>query len=246
MWALSKDFYSVVIKCWSTVVQGTPMFRVVTKLKLLKKELRNLNWEQFSDIENLANVTELALKNIQMKLVQDPLNPDLCHAEKVCAAELVEMIKARTMFLSQKPKAVWIAEGDENSSYFHSMINRRRSQNRVYKVKDMRQQKCSSGGDNKIAFEEFYKSLLGESQPVTHINQTIVRMGPCLTDEHKSSLLALLSDNEIKKAIFDIPGNKAPGPDGFGSQFFKDAWQIVGHEVSSAVRDAFTKGNILN
>ncbi|XP_074306340.1 uncharacterized protein LOC141641582 [Silene latifolia] len=65
MWAFSKEFDSTVRNCWSTVVQGTPMFRVVQKLKLLKKAFRNLNREKFSDIENLTNVAELALKDIQ-------------------------------------------------------------------------------------------------------------------------------------------------------------------------------------
>ncbi|XP_074283291.1 uncharacterized protein LOC141607842 [Silene latifolia] len=162
MWALSKDFDPAVSNYWRTIVQGTPMFRVVTKLKMLKGELKKLNREQFSDIENLSNVTKLALKDIQMKLVQDPLNSALCHAENVCAVELGEFLKARNMFLRQKAKAAWIAEGDENTSYFHSVIKRRRSQNRVYKMKDMRQQDCDSNGDIKTAFEEFYKSLLGE------------------------------------------------------------------------------------
>ncbi|XP_074299724.1 uncharacterized protein LOC141630876 [Silene latifolia] len=65
MWAMSKDFDYTVRNCWSTVVQGTPMFRVVQKLKLLKQAFRTLNREQFSDIENLTNVAELALKDIQ-------------------------------------------------------------------------------------------------------------------------------------------------------------------------------------
>lgn len=29
--------------------------------------------------------------------------------------------------------------------------------------------------------------------------------------------------------------NKSSGPDGFGSSFFKSAWNIVGDEVSEAV-----------
>ncbi|XP_074305520.1 uncharacterized protein LOC141640736 [Silene latifolia] len=137
----------------------------------------------------------------------DPLNSELCHTERICDAELGELLKARNMFLSQKAKTAWIAEGNENTSYFHSVIKRRRSQNRVYKA--------------------------------------IIKMGQCLTDEHRTTLLAPLSDNEIKRAMFDIPGNKAPSPDGFGSQFFKDAWHIMGHSVTAAIRDAFNKGKVL-
>ncbi|XP_074314257.1 uncharacterized protein LOC141649466 [Silene latifolia] len=62
MWAPAKDFDSIVSRCWKTEVQGAHMFRMVTKLKLLKGELKKLNREKFSDIENLINVTKISLK----------------------------------------------------------------------------------------------------------------------------------------------------------------------------------------
>nr|GEW66201.1 hypothetical protein [Tanacetum cinerariifolium] len=54
-----------------------------------------------------------------------------------------------------------------------------------------------------------------------------------------------VSDEEIKMALFDIDGNKAPGPDGFSSQFFKDSWNVVGGDVCKAVRDFFLNGKLL-
>ncbi|XP_074315004.1 uncharacterized protein LOC141651181 [Silene latifolia] len=184
MCALAKDFDSIVSRCWETDVQGTLMYRVVTNLKVFKGEFKKLNKEQFSDIENLTNVTETALKEFQMKLAQDPLNSELCHSERVYAAELMELRKARNMYLSQKAKMAWAA-------------------------------------------------------------RSIVRTVKCLTAEHRVRLIAPLTDAEIKEAMFDIPGNKAPGPDGYSSQFFKDTWHIVGKDVSGAIRDAFSKSKVL-
>ncbi|KAL2251929.1 UNVERIFIED_CONTAM: hypothetical protein Sindi_2315200 [Sesamum indicum] len=43
----------------------------------------------------------------------------------------------------------------------------------------------------------------------------------------------------------DIAEDKAPGPDGYSSGFFKAAWPIVGQEVSSAVLDFFSTGRLL-
>lgn len=37
--------------------------------------------------------------------------------------------------------------------------------------------------------------------------------------------------------MFSISGIKAPGPDGFGSFFYKDAWNIIGEEIVAAVLD---------
>ncbi|XP_074289061.1 uncharacterized protein LOC141614202 [Silene latifolia] len=175
MWALAKNFEEVVSTVWSKEVNGTPMFRVVTRLKKLKGELKKLNKEQFSDIENLTNVAELALKEAQTKLIMDPLNEEMCQAERLCATEFEELQKARNMYLKQKAKEAWVANGDENTAFFHSSIRKRRSQNRVYQIKDMHHNVCNSNVAIQAAFEEFYKSLLGDSKEVCPVNKVIVR-----------------------------------------------------------------------
>ncbi|KAL2237611.1 UNVERIFIED_CONTAM: hypothetical protein Sindi_0952800, partial [Sesamum indicum] len=41
------------------------------------------------------------------------------------------------------------------------------------------------------------------------------------------------------------PWDKAPGPDGYSSGFFKAAWPVVGTEVTRAVLNFFTTGKLL-
>ncbi|XP_074297375.1 uncharacterized protein LOC141628090 [Silene latifolia] len=47
-------------------------------------------------------------------------------------------------------------------------------------------------------------------------------------------------------SIFSIPKSKSPGTDGFNSQFYRDAWDIVGEEVCAAIADFFSTGKLLN
>ncbi|GJR21888.1 hypothetical protein Tco_0970415, partial [Tanacetum coccineum] len=51
--------------------------------------------------------------------------------------------------------------------------------------------------------------------------------------------------HEIKNAIFDIGHNKAPGPNGYTSTFFKKAWKIVGNDVCIAIKEFFTTEKLL-
>ena len=54
-----------------------------------------------------------------------------------------------------------------------------------------------------------------------------------------------ISDIEIKEAMFSIDEDKATGPDGFTSKFFKAAWCIVSVDVCAAVREFFSSGKLL-
>ncbi|KAI4353134.1 hypothetical protein L6164_002105 [Bauhinia variegata] len=40
--------------------------------------------------------------------------------------------------------------------------------------------------------------------------------------------------------MFEIHSNKSPGPDGYGSGFFKATWEIIGRDVTGSVLDFFT------
>jgi hypothetical protein len=50
---------------------------------------------------------------------------------------------------------------------------------------------------------------------------------------------------EIRTTMFSMKANKAPGPDGFTSDFFKASWSIVGSEVVDAIKNFFDTGKLL-
>ncbi|GKA81988.1 RNA-directed DNA polymerase, eukaryota, reverse transcriptase zinc-binding domain protein [Tanacetum coccineum] len=54
-----------------------------------------------------------------------------------------------------------------------------------------------------------------------------------------------ISEKEIKDASFSIEDNKASGPDGYTSKFFKAAWTVVRHDVCATVNELFASGMLL-
>uniref|UniRef100_A0A803PRU1 Reverse transcriptase domain-containing protein n=1 Tax=Cannabis sativa TaxID=3483 RepID=A0A803PRU1_CANSA len=87
-----------------------------------------------------------------------------------------------------------------------------------------------------------------EAQACQHRRRVIARVmenGPTISNQQRESLLQPITDEEIKKAMFDIPGAKAPGPDGYSSYFFQDNWNLVGEDICNAVRSFLHSGKIL-
>lgn len=50
---------------------------------------------------------------------------------------------------------------------------------------------------------------------------------------------------EVKTAMFSIEETKSPGPDGYGSDFYKASWSIIRDEVTSVVLKFFENEQLL-
>nr|GEV95024.1 RNA-directed DNA polymerase, eukaryota, reverse transcriptase zinc-binding domain protein [Tanacetum cinerariifolium] len=53
-----------------------------------------------------------------------------------------------------------------------------------------------------------------------------------------------VSNEEIKRAVWDCGIDKAPGPDGFTFGFYRRYWDIIGNDVVDAVKWIFLHGEI--
>ncbi|KAH1098667.1 hypothetical protein J1N35_015588 [Gossypium stocksii] len=84
---------------------------------------------------------------------------------------------------------------------------------------------------------EFFKRLYGE---VAHVLRDTPNFSfPLLNSSEISLLEASVTDEEIKKAMFDMAPLKAPGSDGFHAHFFQSQWDIIGNDVCQWVKNIF-------
>lgn len=67
-------------------------------------------------------------------------------------------------------------------------------------------------------------------------------ISPSISLAMNESLIKIPDDLEIKKAVFAIHGDKAPGPDGFSAKVFGTLWG--GGEICSKIRDLFVSGQL--
>ena len=246
MWKSAPKFSEIVKTQWDRPISGSKMFVVVSKLKRVKLALKELNKTGFSDVHAADLKAYHDLLAAQEAMHLHPADHSLANEELDAIKTYKDKHQVYLDFLRQKAKVEWIKSGDENTAVFHQSIKRRNLQNQVYSIHDKNGVWRDNPTEVTSAFLEYYECLLGgngtqRAEVLSHIVQT----GPLVTDAHRTILNAPYTREEVKNALWSIPGVKAPGPDGFGSFFYRDAWHIVGDDVIAAVLDVLQSGKLL-
>ncbi|XP_074277873.1 uncharacterized protein LOC141601483 [Silene latifolia] len=125
MWSLDIGFKEIVQQNWLPAVKGSLMYQIVTKLKKLKKPLKELNRNNFSDVDKAVGVAKALLEDIQHQIHNTPTDHSLIEAEMAAADSLRHLSKVQYSFLSQKAQVEWLANGDDNTQFFHNHIRAR-------------------------------------------------------------------------------------------------------------------------
>ncbi|XP_074298250.1 uncharacterized protein LOC141629088 [Silene latifolia] len=161
------------------------------------------------------------LEYIQGQIAHNPGDVDWIAKEVAAAQEYKDMQSACQQFLSQKTKAAWIKDGACNTKIFHGVIKSKFIRNQVLSIKNINGIEHDDPHGIQEAFLAYYNKLLGTENAITPVNKLIVRKGNICNATHWDILLKPVTKNEIKEAIFSLPDNQAPGPDGFSSAFLR-------------------------
>ncbi|GJV38648.1 hypothetical protein Tco_1411125 [Tanacetum coccineum] len=120
----------VVFEGWDLNASGFFMFKVVKKLKNLKKPFRKLLYTHGNIHENVMKL-RTEVDRVQKDLDSDPFNLSLREKEAECVNSFNEALIVQECFLKQKAKIQWLKEGDSNSAYFHKAVKSRISRSRI-------------------------------------------------------------------------------------------------------------------
>ncbi|GJZ65981.1 hypothetical protein Tco_0622677 [Tanacetum coccineum] len=129
---------------------------------------------------------------------------------------------------SQKAKIKWCIEADENSKFFHAMVNQNRRYLAVHGIKFEGNWIVDPNGIKDVFFKYFEQKF----QKIEVIN--IVNRSPfykTLSSDQNLFLDSSVTLSEIKEAIWDCGSDKSPGPDGFTFAFYKDFWKIMQSDI---------------
>ncbi|GJW55345.1 hypothetical protein Tco_0099430 [Tanacetum coccineum] len=215
------NFLELVDSNWTRHVDGHNMFKVVTKLKLLKKPMRKLLHDQ-GNLHERVEKLQMELDTVQKALDSNPANLILREEEAAYVQAFNEAKLDEERFLKQKSK--------EPTSRIELILNSDNVEILGNLVSDV--------------FVSHYEQFLGTSMDCNTLNMEGL-FSKTVPMDIAYNMVRPVMNEEIKAAMFDIGDKKAPGPDGYTSVFFKKGWSIIGPDICNVIRDFYSNGQIL-
>nr|GFB35118.1 RNA-directed DNA polymerase, eukaryota [Tanacetum cinerariifolium] len=185
---LSVGFDLMVTQTWNDIAltDNNGMIRFKKKLQILKKEMRT--W-----------------------IADRKVNDDLLASRMGLMNQLHDFKSSENRDCIQKAKVKWAVEGDENSKFFHGIVNRKRANLTVKGV-------LIDGGwvydPNRVKdeFQAHFATRFNDPSPrLSYINFTFPNR---LNDDQVADLENSISRDEIRSAVWGWGEDKSPGPYG--------------------------------
>lgn len=243
MWTSHKTFQSVVLNAWNKKVTGRPMKAFHEKLKLVKKALQTWNKEEFSNIFNRVQMVE---EDLIVKEATYDLYPSMVNREnwQKAAAKFNYELRIEEMYWRQKANIKWVQQGDQNSSYFHSLVKKKFNSLAIHRIKNDSGDWLEKEKDIENEIINHFQSLLGTFSTCINDESIFDNIPKLINEDTNNMLTNVPSKIEIKNAIFSLGKNSAAGPDGFNGAFFQNCWHIIKKDITLAIQSYFLGDDI--
>ncbi|GKB00187.1 RNA-directed DNA polymerase, eukaryota, partial [Tanacetum coccineum] len=241
-WFKREGFDAMVKQAWLSFSHNdsNSLIRFKKKLQDLKKVIRV--WIRDMNIlkEGVKSSLTDKLVDIDKELDNGVISDDMLLNRLELSRKLFELKQSDLKDAAQKAKVKWAIEGDENSKFFHGIINKRRAQLAIQGVFD-------SGvwlTDPPLVKNSFLNHFANRfKQPASSRLKLNMSFPNRLTPDQIDDLDRNISRDEIKAAVWDCGENKSPDPDGFTFEFFRHFWDLIGSDLCAAVNCFFDSGS---
>ncbi|GJV95486.1 RNA-directed DNA polymerase, eukaryota [Tanacetum coccineum] len=233
-WLNFQDFDKMVLETWNNIDidDRNKMVRFKKKLQILKKKIRlwvnDYRKKQSGHLEELRS----NLRDIDKELDQGGTNEVILQRRLEILKNLHDINSANARDYMQKAKIQWAIEGDENSKFFHGIINRKRANLAIKGVMvdgDWVDDPCRVKEEFRLHFANRFRAPVDTRYK---LNYTFPNK---LQPDQMATLESPVSRDEVRNAVWGCGENKSPGPDGFSFEFFRKFWDTVGSDFCEAV-----------
>ncbi|KAJ6925966.1 hypothetical protein NC651_010415 [Populus alba x Populus x berolinensis] len=241
-WWLNSEFVKMVQLYWNTASNSSSGKRsMAVALKLLKDRCKKWSRHVVGNTSSKISTLEIEADVLDSQRESRDLSADELFRSNIISDSLRTLYRMQESAWHQKSRVQWCKLGDRNTRFFHLSATTRQKKNQIFSL-DVEGATLTKPGDVKMAVFNFFSKLYSfTDRPRASCNNlNFLKLQP----SSSTALELPFSADEVKTAVWDCEGNKAPGPDGINFFFIKKSWNIIGGDIVQMV-DEFYRTNIL-
>ncbi|XP_060178042.1 uncharacterized protein LOC132607977 [Lycium barbarum] len=212
-------FLDTVKDNWPVDSDGDPFLSFKKKMKQIKDALSIWSKVAFGDIFKQLIIREDIVR-IKEQLFEEEPTVENISILQLAQVEMKKYLHYEEEFWKQKSGYTWFSEGDGNTKFFHSIVKGRRKRLQVKKIQESDGLQLENEDQIAARAVHFFQSQF--TQEVVVSDYSMLRFIPrMVSDECNLQLCAIPSFDEVKKAVFELKGDSACGPNGLSGTFYQ-------------------------
>ncbi|GKB63832.1 RNA-directed DNA polymerase, eukaryota [Tanacetum coccineum] len=242
-WLEIDGFDKLVEDTWkeAQIIDSNAFLKMLKKLRYLKDKIRL--WSRLNKESSNSRKRRLKAELADLDLAINKGDGEVIDVNRI--HEVVRLLqdveKIESLEVAQKAKIKWAIEGDENSKYYHDVLNKKRGQLAIRGVL-VDGIWMESPPLVKNEFLTHFKNRF--DQPVQNRIQLEMNFLNRINSDQKDDLEREIDKEEVKRAVWDCGIDKAPGLDGFTFGFYRRYWNLIASDVVDAISCFFQQGVI--
>ncbi|KAF7821099.1 reverse transcriptase [Senna tora] len=228
-WLENDECLPIIQEAWQETNSSDGLRAISHKINEVSAKLQV--WEK--NTFKRADKEIIILRKILSDLSNDVSLEGRIDQVRCIKRQFADLRKQEEQFWESRARVKWLRSGDKNTRFFHTVTMQRRNINRISSIQ-------LSNGEWEIdearileVFPGFYSDLftsINPPDPSFRLASFPVRVSNAMN----SALMARVSMDELKSAVFGLGALKAPGPDGMNGLFFQKGWDFMKSDLLSA------------
>eukprot|EP00253_Pinus_taeda_P014111 PITA_14111 len=161
------------------------------------------------------------------------------HLEQRIEDQLQNRALQEEIIWRQKSRIKWLKEGEKNTKFFHNTTVQRRMHNLISHIQNEQGERVESHEGIEENFLRYFQKVHQEPNidRLPAIEKILPHIPRLISPEHNNLLLQPIQLHEVDTTVRNLKSGKAPGPDGFTSDFFHHFWDLIQIEVWQLVEE---------
>uniref|UniRef100_A0A803Q8N7 Uncharacterized protein n=1 Tax=Cannabis sativa TaxID=3483 RepID=A0A803Q8N7_CANSA len=219
VWLEDPDFYRTVETSWNegpnSLSTGSGFNSFLAQQKHCVSVLRAWAKNTYHSTKSRIQFLTQEINYLQNKAM---LTREDCSKLTQLQSRLDSLLYKDKIYWKQRARVRWLKAGDRNTKFFHKHASSRRKSNKIkYLKNDEGVVVNTSEGIADLVTSYFSTLFSSEGCDLEAAASIFDSLGPGLDDPEISFLAQEFTDEEVRKAVFQLSGDKAVGLDGLNA-----------------------------